>query len=300
MELEARIEGDHVVYPDGTRLLRVRGGDGTEEPAGQPAETPAPEPAAAETSPPPAASTEHDLNTPFRLEEVPEEYREHVERYINATRPSVTQAFQEAARQRQEAQEAIELAQRLESPETARDALSTLLERYGLELDDETWAEATGAASGGELEPEYDDEPAWARRIRERQEAEDRQAEVQAEEEARQTLRSHMNKAFAARAAEHGYGDGHSDLPDPIRNSIAALASVLPAGPDGLPNAEGAQEMFDAAVGLEVERILRSKTPDPVPAGGGPGERRIDVTDPKDRLALSEEIAARAFSGTAS
>lgn len=251
----------------------------------------------------PAASTETPgFDTPFRLEEVPEEYREHVERYINSTRPAVTRAFQTAAEQRQAAQDALELAQRLESPDTAYEALTSLLSAHGLELSEEDWELAQRLRDGynPDDEPEggQEDTPSWARRLIERAEAEDAAAEEAEELEARQALRTHVDTALAARAKQHGYGETRDDLPEPIRNAIAAVAAVQPTGQDGLPNMEGAQELFDAAVALEVNRILKAKTPDPVPDGGGPGERRIDVKDQNQRLALAEEVAARAMART--
>lgn len=274
--------------------------EGTEVPAGQPAETPAPEAAAAPT-PPPEAPTEHQLDTPFRLEEVPEEYRSHVERYIASTRPGLTRAFQDAASQREQANEALEFVGRLESPDTAFEALTTVLAQYGLELSEEDWQLAQSGQLGDPHEGEGEDgePPAWARRLIERAEADDADAEVASEAEARETLRTHVNTSLTTRAEQHGWGETHADVPEPIRNGIAAFAAVLPNGQDGLPNMGAAEEAFDAAVALEVTRILKSKTPDPVPPGGGPGERRVDVKDQKDRMRLSEEIAARHFAGTA-
>jgi hypothetical protein len=233
---------------------------------------------------------------------VPEEYRPHVERYINATRPAVTRAFQTAAEQRQAAQEALELAERLESPETAYDALSTVLGRYGLELTEEAWEQAQ---SGGEYEPGEEpgaELPEEVQYLIERERQREADEESAAQDAARQAIRQSVNEHLTGLAQKRYGGEDatHVDVPEPIRNSLAAFAAVLPPGEDGLPNMTAAQEQFDAAVALEVERVIRSKTPTPPPAGGAPGERRMDVKDPKDRYAMADEIASRHFSGTAS
>jgi hypothetical protein len=269
---------------------------------GTPAETPAPETSPETQAPAPEASTDAPgIDTPFRLEEVPEEYRPHVERYINATRPAVTRAFQSAAEQRQAAQEALELAERLESPDTAYDALVSVLGRYGLELPEEAWEQAL---NGDEYEPGEEpgaELPEEVKYLIERERQREAAEEAESQDAARQAIRTTVNEHLTDLARKRYGGDEatHADVPEPIRNSLAAFAAVLPAGTDGLPNMKAAQEQFDAAVALEVERVIRAKTPTPPPAGGGPGERRMDVKNEKDRYAMADEIAARHFSGSA-
>lgn len=236
-----------------------------------------------------------ELETPWSLDEVDEGLRPDLERYINSARPAVTRKFQEAAELRKQAEAALSLQESLDSPDTAYGTLSELLGKYGIELPEDVWRQATG----GELE--YDDEE-----LDDESEQSPLEARLEAIEAARQEEQDnaersrrlgHVKGHFATLAEQRGYGETVDDVPDPVRNTLAAIAASLEYTEEGLPNMEAAQEHLEALEAHAVERYLKAKRPDPVPSGGAPGERRADIRSPEDRLALSQEIAARHYAG---
>lgn len=264
---------------------------------GGPEATPAAPAPAAPDAPPAEAS---EFEAPFRLEDVPIEYRDHVERYINTTRPHVTRAFQSAREVEQAAQEALELADAINSPDTAFEVLRDTLDNFGIELTEDIWAEAQASQSAGAgaddsvpgLEPSTDPNVQFlVERERARMAAEAESAEQAESARLRDTVQSHLSGLAEGR----GYGDGHDAVPSEISNAVAAFAAVLPYTNDGLPNTQGAQEMLEAVEARAVQDFLKRKQPDVPPEGGGPGERRADIRNTQDRLRLASDVAARAM-----
>ncbi len=254
-------------------------------------------PAAAPTGDAPTGQDATPFEAPFKLEDVPEEYRHHVEHYIARTRPAVTSAFQEASQVRAAAEEALQYVDALNSPDTAYEVLRDTLDEYGIELTEDIWAaaqQASGQDEPGDAEHLQPNDPTLKYLV-EREQA--REAAEQAERDQAESARArqHVQSHLSALAEARGYGEDATSVPSEISTAVAAFAAVLPYSPDGQPNMQGAQEMLEALEAKAVQDYLARKQPEQVPGGGGAGERRADLSDPKQRFALAEEIAQRAM-----
>jgi hypothetical protein len=270
---------------------------GTADPPVAPEATPGAPPAVAPTGDAPAADQATSFEAPFRLEDVPEEHRQYVEHYIARTRPEVTRAFQEAAEVRRAAEQALAHVDALNSPDTAFEVLRDTLDEYGIDLTEDIWAAAQasqGAGPAGTADELQPSDPAIQFLV-ERAQREDQEREAQAEAAQATRDREHVQTHLATLAAARGYGEAATDVPEEISNGVAAFAAVLPYSTDGTPNLSAAQEMVEAIEAKAVQDYLARKRPDPVPEGGGAGDRRADLTDPKQRFALATEIADRAM-----
>ena len=263
---------------------------GPREPAdAQPAATPQ-----AETEAPDAAP-ELDLPVPFRMADIEEELRPGVQRYIDSAKPAVTRAFQEAAQVKRQAEQALELQQALDSPDSAYEALSELLDRYNLELDRESFDTALSSRDEPEADPYIPEGGVGDEAIdyllqRERdREAAEQQAQ---EDEQAENLRATINGSLSSFAEELGYDD-ENPLPQPVRDDVLAHALAIPPLEDGMPDMDGAIERHKAAAAIAEQRYLKSKRGVQPPTGGGPGEKRLDIRNDRDRLAAANRVAAR-------
>jgi hypothetical protein len=244
----------------------------------------------------PDGAPELDLPVPFRMADIEEELRPGVQRYIDSAKPAVTRAFQEAAQVKRQAAQALELQQALDSPDSAYEALSELLDRYNLELDRDSFDTALQSRAEPEADPYPDVEPGAGdeaidyllTREREREAAEREQAETEQAEE----MRSTINGALSGFAEDLGYTED-DPLPEPIREDVLAHALAIPPLEDGMPDMDGAIERYKAAAAIVEQRYLRSKRGVQPPTGGGPGEKRLDIRNDRDRLEVANRVAAR-------
>jgi hypothetical protein len=256
-------------------------------------------------TPAPEDNSDDPTSTVFRLEDVPDEHREYVERYIATARPKLTQAFQSASEQQRAATEALEMAQAFDDPESAYDVLAAQLDRYGLELDKDAFM-AAAQAETAEGEPEYDwegdptlpDDPRIDFLVEQERRRQENDAAA-AQDSRVQAMQSHVQSTLQEFASKRGV-EKAEDLPESVREQVIANAAALPLTEDGLPAMGRAIEMFEAAEAAAVESYLRSKGNggDPPPPGGGPGEKRVDMSNDKERLDYALQVASRALDGS--
>jgi hypothetical protein len=249
------------------------------------------------------SSEEPEGLAPFRLEDVPEEYREHVERYNKQTQGAFTRKTQELASQREQISDLIELRAALQSDDEARqdEAVASFLSSHGYEFETPAGEQPAATPSG---EPEelgfVDEEPASVRELRERLDARDRkeqeaeQAEVQSEQ-----LRAQVSHAEASITSLETRLE--RKLPDSSKSAIVAHAAALPRLEDGMPNMDAAIELWEADTAAAVQAYLQSKDAPPAPdlsgSSGTPQQERPKTR--AERLALADQVAERTYAAHA-
>jgi hypothetical protein len=265
-------------------------------------EADAPDAPVAET--PPDAADDTGFDPGFKLADVPEDVRPHVERYIESAKPAFSRRMNALAEQERELGEATEIIQGLRSPEQRMEALRRLSQQYDLPLEfpDDGSEEEYEVEPADEFE-EFDEEEAglpvtsdpnveWLVQREKQREAQEQQA-AQEREAAR--VGDAVTAGLSEFAKAHGMGEDAESLPEPVRNAIVAQAATLPLTKDGLPDMKGAAEAYRAAVALEQQRYLETKPGTAVPGPGPAGEKKLDVRNDKDRLAMAQAAAARHF-----
>jgi hypothetical protein len=258
------------------------------------------EPGSSEPTPESPDPTE-DLGTPFRLEDVPEEIREHVGRYVKQTHAALTRKTQELAQQRQEVSGLASLKDRLDSDETRVDALKEFLAGYDIDLDfeDEEQVEAAAEAVSEEVS---DDLASRVARIeaaaQEVRESEQREADEDAQEQYVEQVRSSMETGFSAFAERQGWKDtgGNPSVPQAVREQITAIVrSMPPIVEDGveLPDMAAAIAVYEGWEASAIERYAQSKRAPTVDASGSSGVQKLDMTKPEDRDKAALAVAGR-------
>lgn len=276
------------------------------EPTVAQATTPA-EPATTEQAPAEGAPAESgtsgqdEILERFKLEDVPEEYREHVERYVKQAQGDYTRKTTALAEQRRSVEaEAAKVAEyretfeQLENEETRDEAITKLVEKYGYTFEEaEAEAEAaTEEAGTGEVaelrDPRVDE-------LLAQQEADRQaQAEQQAAEEAeahRERIMDHVDDALDTYAESEGL----EDVPAAQRRQIIAIAAALPRLDGDLPDMETAIAEFEAEKAAIIEGYLASKRGTVPDVSGSTGAETFDPRDTKQRLAAANRIAEAAL-----
>lgn len=260
---------------NGRTMLRVRGGDGTED-TGTEGETAAAEDAEIEGAPPEGTRAEQPESTDW------EQRYKDVQSFATKTAQENAQLREE--REQAEAERSVLTA--LKDPDTQDQALAHLteqlggegarqwLEQHGFELDDD---EDTG-------EEDFRD-PRVDQLLQERQQ-EQEQAHVA---EIEKGMNSRLDELIEEKKADLPEG-----LPADVRELILDSA-VLNETADGRPDVDKA---FNGLLGfrdhtLKGYRQTKRNQPTP-PAPGQSGERQSPLGDQKSRLALANSIAEEA------
>ena len=252
----------------------------------------APDAAQEQAQPPqpePDAGQDSGFDPPFALADVPEEYRDHVDRYVRQARASVLQAKQQFAEQRKAVEaerEAIaeyerlaELDTRLRDPGTRLAAAQEFLDAYGLEYEAPGGEDPYGGPAAEEDAPLPQDprlEELWQRE------------EQREEQERLDYLRGHVEDAIGTWSEREG-----RDMTENERQFVISQAAVLPAADDGLPDMEAALAQLDAYNARLIEDYIQSKKATVPAAGGESGVPAFSPSNTQERLAAANAVAAR-------
>ncbi len=236
----------------------------------------------------------------FKLEDVPEELREHVGRYVKQVQGDFTRKTQTLAQQRKEveaeqaeAETALALYRNLESEDTRDDAIRELVEGYGYSY---AAAEAAADAAGDEEpqaegqmhDPRLDQFLAEHEADREAQAAAD---ELAGQEAHREAVMDHVDESLDLFAESEGV----DELKPAQRRQIIALAAGMDRDQDGLPDMAGAITEYEALRAADVEAYLASKRSAVPDVSGSSGTPTFDPRDEKQRLAAANRTAEAAM-----
>lgn len=235
----------------------------------------------------------------FKLEDVPEEYREDVGRYVKQAQGDYTRKTMELAEQRRTVEAEAEQIKairetfdKLESEDTRDEAVMELVQKYGYTFE-EAEAEAEEATDSGEVaefrDPRVDQ--ILAQQEADQQAAADAQAAADGEA-FRERIMDHVDDALDAYAETEGIQDG---IPAAQRRQIIAIAASLPRLEGDLPDMETAIAEFDAEKAAIIEGYLASKRGTVPDVSGSTGAEKFDPRDSKQRLAAANRIAESAL-----
>lgn len=244
------------------------------------------------------------FEAPFALDDVAEEYRGDVERYVKQTQGAFTRKTMELAEERRRVASMADLESRLGSEETRQEALQELLGRYDLELQIDGDEGEAGYETG---EPGSDEQleelPPWARQLIER----DRERDAERQRE--QTERGRADTESRIETHVNGELDGYRQkayaesetLPPEVHDALLGFGMVLPAQADGLPNMTAAVELLESIEAAAVQRFVNSKRTATLPATrtGSSGTERPDLSNDQERLKRANAVAARHLEGGA-
>lgn len=235
----------------------------------------------------------------FKLEDVPEEIREHVARYVKQVQGDYTRKTTTLAEQRRAVEAEAEQIKairetfdKLESEDTRDEAIMELVSKYGYTFEEaEAQADAAADETGevAELRDPRVDELLAA------QEA-DRQAKAEADaaaqaEAQRERIMDHVDDALDAYAE----AEGLDEVPAGQRRQIIAIAAGLPRLDGDLPDMETAIAEFEAEKAAIIESYLASKRGVVPDVSGSTGAETFDPRDSKQRLAAAQRIAEAAL-----
>lgn len=222
------------------------------------------------------AAVETTDDAPFRLEDVPQEYREHVERYGKQLQGAFTRKTQQLAEQRKELEAAAALYERLHSDDTRAEAIRELLEANGYEIEE------SGDDSGNAT---VTDQSELERRVAQ---IESRHTADQEAEYVRQ-VEDHIESGLEKLAESLGV----DELPQAAREHVLAVARTLEPI-DGLwPDMDGAIASYEAWRAAEIQAYVNSKKAPVVDTSGTDGHPQVNLRDPKERLKAMEAIVGR-------
>lgn len=276
----------------------------------------APTPPAAPEAPAaaPAEAGDQGFDAPFNINDVPAEYREHVERYQKQLQGAFTQKTQELSTERSQLGEWVERLQILNGDDReAKIALyNELLDPLGFELpsgeadeefDDGTQppagdAELVGEApEGSQLPPELTEALEFLMG-RELQRA--AQERTQQEDTARENLTTHVEGALEKFGQGRGYEageDGKPQIPGHVRDAILSRAIALPKGADGMPDMTSAIAAYEAWEAAAVQEYVNRKggaTPAVPDASGVTGQtQQFDLSTDEGRRQKALSIVGR-------
>jgi hypothetical protein len=240
------------------------------------------------------------FDAPFDLNDVAEEYRGDVERYVKQTQGAFTRKTMELAEQRNRVAAQADLEARLGDESTRQEALQELLGRYDLELQVEG-----DDTEGYDDVPEYGESenelPQWARALVEREQ--ERDAELQRERvergrtETEQRLESHV-RAELDGYRQKAYAKADA-LPPEVHDALLGFGMVLPARADGMPDMPGAVAMLESIEAAAVQRFIDSRRTTPLPAtrNGSSGTEVPNLNNDAERLKRANAVAARHLEG---
>jgi hypothetical protein len=262
--------------------------EGTTESAEAPAtETAGLEVPADETAPPATGEqTEDEGFAPLDIGSLPEDQQEIAKTIERQFKSAMTRARQSDSEKLREAQEAMELAERLNDPEKALDALNELAAKHGFSQE--------SADEPVEVPGEEPDET--SKRLQELSEAEERRAAKEAESERENRISliaEHIEDGLEGYASELGVDQVPED-----NEELITFAAIANPGSDRLPNVERAVELVQAVEAAAVQRFISKKagqTPGPDTSGEGSGISQEDMSNDKARRSAAEKVAARHF-----
>lgn len=252
-------------------------------------ETPAPEVAGGEEAPAAEASTEDEgFQSPLKIDSLPEDQREIATQLERQFKSAYTRARQTESEKVRGAEEALALAERLNDPETALDALNELAERHGFSSED---GDDEDEIPGDDEAP--DEVEARLARLAD---AEEQRAEREAEEDRTrrvQVIHDHIEDGLESLAEELGVDEIGEDVAELV--TYAALANPADTG---LPDVERATEMVKSIQAQAVQDFLARKggqKPGPDSSGSGSGISQEDLSTEQGRNEAADAIAARHF-----
>lgn len=264
-----------------------------------PVEPASTEQAPVEGAPAQSGTSGEEILERFKLEDVPEEYREDVGRYVKQAQGDYTRKTMELAEQRRTVEAEAEQIKairetfdKLESEDTRDEAVMELVKRYGYTFE-EAEAEAEAVEGAGEVaefrDPRVDE--ILAQQEADQQAAADAQAAADGEA-FRERIMDHVDDALDAYAETEGIPDG---IPAAQRRQIIAIAASLPRLEGDLPDMETAIAEFDAEKAAIIEGYLASKRGTVPDVSGSTGAEKFDPRDSKQRLAAANRIAESAL-----
>ncbi len=235
-------------------------------------------------TPPEAATDQPEFEAPFKLEDVPEEYRGDVERYVKQTQAAFTRKTMELAEIRSKFdgvdEELIPYLKRL-NDDDAEDAINELADKFGLVPAD--------VEAAIEQAPEPSDE--LATRVEQLEAKDAKEAEAAQADK----IRQHVFEGIDLYAKEIGV----DEIPEPVAKQLIANSLALPARSDGMPDIGAAVENWkqaEAAVRDQaVQAYLASKEGDSPDLSGSSGVQQFDTSTDKGRLEKANAIAERAL-----
>jgi hypothetical protein len=273
-----------------------------------PAEAPPAEQAAPEGAPADSGTSgDETVLERFKLEDVPEEYREHVARYVKQVQGDYTRKTTSLAEQRREVEaEAARVADirqtfdKLESEETRDEGIRELVSKYGYTFEEaEAEAEAADETADTEGIAEVRD-PRVDQLLAERaaqQQQEQAEAQAIAEQEKADTIMDHVDSSLQTYCENEGLVDdeGNLTLRPGQRRQIIAIAAALPRLEGDLPDMETAIAEYEAERSADLQAYLASKRSTVPDVSGSTGTESFDPRDPKQRLAAANRIAEAAL-----
>lgn len=232
-----------------------------------------------------------DYELPFSWDDVPEDAREHVERWVKSAKGDYTRKTQALADTRRELAEKSDLFNALEDESTVEDAFNRLAEMYGMEAAQEA------------LESEYEDDE-----YEEGEAEEDNSeiAELRSEieelkgsegERVRDRQKQIVTDAVLQGLNSYAESKGIKELDDDVGSAITLMAMSMAPLHSGLPDMESAVEAWESAEQVAIESYVASKRGNAPDTSGGSGVTELDMSDPLQRRQHMEAIAARHLDG---
>lgn len=226
-----------------------------------------------------------EFETPFNINEVPEDVRSHVEKYANQLKSAYSKKTAELAEQRidSDTQSQLELLARLKG-EDGLDALNELADALGYEP----------AESEGEPEPEAeatDDEQSELEQLREKIAKIEEADQARSNEAAEQQVQDAVLDGIEEYADERGL----DELPEPVVKALMLTGLSVPYK-DGLPDMSRAVEVYQEAQQAELKLYLdavKAKSESGVDTSGSSGVEKVDLSDRRTRLDAANRVAAR-------
>lgn len=235
------------------------------------------------------AEPSEDTFTTFRLEDVPEEQREYVEKAYKQLQGDYTRKTQSLAEERRQAEQAQALVTALQSEDHRQAALNyiaelsggeqELLKALGYETDDPTAVEE--AIEDLELTPEQKQlkELQDFRARMEAKEEQDRLAREQAEQEAQlDRIDGYVTSQIQALTEEHG-----EISPEEEQLIVGHALANLPPDQDGMPQIRQAFDAFAKATQARDQRWAKSKETTHVASGGKAATQVPDLDNERER-----------------
>jgi len=227
---------------------------------------------------------ESSYEAPFTLADVPDEMRSHVQKYVDQVRSDYDRKMGTIGENRRDLAAKSDLFERLENEDTVEVAFNDLAELYGMEPmsnEEPLDSQEHETEDAGEEKSELETEVAELRE-RDNERTRDRQ---------KQLVRDHVTAGLGAYAKSIDVAA--DDINPAVASAITLMAMSSPVRHDGLPDMEGAVEAWDSAEKASIERYVVSKRAQTPEVTGGSGVTDMDMSDPKQRIAAMEAIAAR-------
>jgi len=232
------------------------------------------------------------LEAPFDINEVPQEVREHVEKYNRQLQGEFTRKTQELAESRKG--EPVDVASELlsELEEDARlEALNALADRLGFEPADEG-EDAEEPESEATDTPEIEGIPPEAAELIKSLQTKVDELESgfkgEQEQKTQAAIRDHIVDGLDAYAAKLDV----EQLPQPFVRQIMVLALNGPRK-DGMPDMDKAISAWEEAEQEVIDFHKASKQVDEPDLTGSSGVADFEYADRAQRLARAEAVASR-------